>query len=69
MKRYCEVDGEAFLWAENGEWDDNRRYMEFGGNDSIQGVAVSVVKRLQREQLDAETMERIREHNNGSGYR
>ena len=60
LKRYCEVDSETFLWAENREWSIDRRYIGFGGNDSIQGVAVSVVKRLKREQLDAETVERIR---------
>ena len=55
LRRHCEVDGEAFLWAENEEWDIDRRCIELGGNDSIQGGGtVRVVKRIQREQLDAE---------------
>ena len=60
LKRYYEMDGETFLWAENKGWTTERRYIGFGGNDTIQGVAVSVVKRLRREQLDAETVGQIR---------
>jgi len=69
LKRYCEVDGEVFLWAENGEWSIERRYIPFSIDDSIQGVAVSIVKKIQRERLDAETVERVRKYNSGSGYR
>lgn len=69
LKRYCEVDGEVFLWAENGEWSIERRYIPFSIDDSIQGVAVSVVKKIQRERLDAETVERVRKYNSGSSYR
>ena len=42
LKRLCLDEDGYFLWAENGQWPDHRRF--FGRDFSIQGIGVKVVK-------------------------
>lgn len=62
LKRLCVVDGDSFLWAENADWETERRYIELNDGDQIQGVAVTVVKRMGRNRLGPEELNRIREY-------
>jgi len=62
LKRYCEDCGKCWLWAENEEWDIDRRFIPLGDGDSIQGVAVSIVKRVQRDRLSPEMIKEIQAH-------
>lgn len=64
LKRFCVVDGEPFLWAENSDWETERRCIELDEGDRIQGVAVTVVKRTGRNRLGQEELDRIREYRN-----
>ena len=42
LKRLCEDDEGAYLWAENNTWDEKKRF--YGRHFGVQGVAVKVVK-------------------------